>query len=325
MGLRLGDANISLDTRDAAANINFVSHAHSDHTSGVCKSKGLISSRITKELIEVRSKKSIDNHIELEGVKLLDAGHILGSKQLYAEADGFSFIYSGDFQMLPSKVAEPIETRRADVLVIDATYPDKRLRFDDKEEVTTAIQHYLSSKLERGIVVFGAYTLGKAQELVKIANEAGIAPVVGNKIGRVNQVYERHGTKLDYISMDDETGFEDAVSGNFFGIVSMSEVGPMKARLSRVYDRKVYTGIASGFAKVFHLGTDVQFCLSDHADYAQSVEYIDACAPRLVYTYGKGASPAIMASNLDKEGYNAHPFSLKELEIMACIRQKTVQ
>ena len=72
------------------------------------------------------------------------------------------------------------------------------------------------------------------------------------------------------------------------------------------------------------MGTDVQFCLSDHADYAQSVEYIDACEPRLVYTYGKGASPAIMANSLDREGYNAHPFNPKELEIMACVRQKIV-
>ncbi len=324
MGLKLGDNNIALDVRDREANVNFVSHAHADHIAGICKSKPLLASRITKELVEARSARIINDTIMLNNVKLLDAGHILGSKQLYAEGDGFTFMYSGDYQMQKSDVAPPIQTKQTDVLVIDATYPYKNVVFDNREEVSETIRRYLSSKLEKGTVIFGAYSLGKAQELVKIANDAGIAPVVGEQISRVNEVYRRNGVRLEYITaVGDESTFSESVSGNFFGIVPMGDVkAEMRSRLSNAWGKRVFTGVASGFAKLLNMGTDVQFCLSDHADFKQSVEYIEACSPRLIYTYGKGSGPALMAQGLRAEGYNAHPFKAKEMEVMACALEK---
>lgn len=312
MVLNVGEYSIALDCGDPSANVNFVSHAHSDHISGLRKSRKVIASQATKEFIECRnSKKQIELITDPKQIELLNAGHILGSKQLYAtsEALGASVIYSGDYQMQKSLVAEPIETKNADILIIDSTYPDKELVFDDRDEIMSAIQSYLEDRLEKGIVLFGSYALGKAQEIIKIANEVGICPIVDEKIDSVNRVYERNGIALDYASAyKDRYEFESMVSENFFGLTSLSNLQEVAYRLGHAYRKKVYTAVATGFAKVFDMGTDAQFPLSDHADFKQAIEYINACNPKSIYTRGNRECSEVFAKNLSSQGYNASVF-----------------
>lgn len=312
MVLNVGEYSIALDCGEPEANVNFVSHAHSDHISGLRKSRKVIASQITKELIESRNAKK---HIELMGnpsqVEMLNAGHILGSKQLYAISEelGASVIYSGDYQMEKSLVAEPIETKKADILIIDSTYPDKETVFGDRNEIMTTIQHYIKAKLEKGIILFGSYSLGKAQEITKIANEIGVSPVVDEKISIVNQIYSNHGTKLDYASAyKDEYDLEAVTKDNFLAITSMHKLHGIAHKLGHAYGKKVYTAVATGFAKNFDLGVDVQFPLSDHADYKQALEYIDACGPKKIYTRGGKDCSEIFAKNLRSDGYDASVF-----------------
>jgi Cft2 family RNA processing exonuclease len=63
--------------------------------------------------------------------------------------------------------------------------------------------------------------------------------------------------------------------------------------------------VASGWAKIFKFDTDVQFNLSDHADFSQALEYINACAPKIVFTFGSNAR--LFAKNLVLRGYDARP------------------
>ncbi len=46
-------------------------------------------------------------------------------------------------------------------------------------------------KLEKGIVLFGAHIIGRAQELIHILNEVGIDPLVDERICRANEVYRQ--------------------------------------------------------------------------------------------------------------------------------------
>ncbi|HUB92657.1 MAG TPA: hypothetical protein VL945_01730 [Candidatus Saccharimonadales bacterium] len=312
MVLNVGEYSISLDCGEADANVNFVSHAHSDHTSGLRKGRKVIASQITKELIECRnSKKQIELVDNPKSMELLNAGHILGSKQLYATSEelGASVIYSGDYQVDLSLVAEPIETKKADILIIDSTYPDKETVFGDRNEIMTSMQHYIKAKLEKGIVLFGAYALGKAQEINKIANDTGVCPVVDKKISEINRIYSNHGVKLDYVSAyKDELEMESVVNENFLGITTAYRIHEVAKKLSHAYNRRVYTAVATGFAKRFDMGLDVQFPLSDHADFKQALEYIEACGPREIYTRGSRECSETFARNLSNAGYNARVF-----------------
>ncbi len=310
MGVLVSGVELSLDGSDKSSSVNFISHAHSDHTSGVNKTKPILGSKLTLDLIETRKNIKIKRQDGISKTELLPSGHILGSRQLYLESDnGFSLLYSGDFQTAKPILAEKLETKEADILILDSTYPDPNIKFDDKDEVVTAIQHYVLSKLEKGIVLFGAYSLGKAQDIIKVLNDVGITPIVDKKVSGINKVYSAHGTKLSYSSItENEEEFNLAIKRNFVGIVENSHLSDLSISLSRVHSKRVFTAVATGFAKMFKLSSDVQFPLSDHADFSQAVEYIELCNPKLVYTFGSGSNPSIFAKNLSTCGYNAHKF-----------------
>ena len=300
VAVSLGEYKIALDSKDDEANVNFVSHAHTDHISGLRKNKKALASEVTKDLVESRSNISMELIDEPECVELLNAGHMLGSRQLFVQNDlyGYSILYSGDYQMDEPVLAEKLETRKADVLIVDSTYPYPDVKFDEKSEVITAIQHYARMKMERGHVVFGAYAVGRAQELVKILNEAGIEPAVDAKIASANRVYEKHGVRLGYSLLDSPES--SAVS-----IVEQSKLSVTREAISAKSIKRVFTAVASGWAKIFKFDTDVQFNLSDHADFSQAVDYINACSPKIVFTFGSNAR--LFAKHLAMRGYDARP------------------
>lgn len=305
MFLSAGEYNISLDSRDSSSNVSFVSHAHTDHVAGLRRGSAVLASLVTKELLEARGRKELRLIEEPDCVKLLDAGHILGSKQLFAknELQDYTVTYSGDYQIGEPIIGKRIEAKHTDVLILDSTYPYPEIEFEDRTEVVTAIQHYAAMKSSRGSVIFQAYALGRAQELTKIFNEAGIDPVVGPDIAAINKVYERHGEHLSYRTSELE-GKPYEQMGDFVGIFNNSSAQEVAERLTS-NGRRVFTAVATGLAKTFRFDTDVQFALSDHADFRQAVEYIGMCSPRIVFTMGRDAK--VFAKNLSKLGHDARP------------------
>ncbi len=310
MSLHCGDYKISLDKKDKSANINFISHAHSDHTSSVNTKSKFVASAATASIIKARKSITIDYSESVPGMKLLNAGHILGSKQLYLdhEALGRTVTYSGDYQMQPSHVAETIEIKETECLIIDSTYPYPDVVFDEKSEVIYTMQKYSNEKLDRGIVLFQTYSLGKAQEIVKILNESGIRPITTEKISQLNEIHKNYGVQLDYVTDSEESEeLNEVLRSNFVYICEHAKFDECKMKLASTYGRRVFTAVATGFAQTVRFNTDVQFGLSDHADFKQAKEYIDACNPKIIYTYGGNAK--IFAENLKKVGYDARPYS----------------
>ncbi|MGD0728971.1 MAG: hypothetical protein ABR981_02750 [Candidatus Micrarchaeaceae archaeon] len=301
---------ISLDRREPNSDVDFISHAHTDHLGAAKSSKMVLASDETIQLIEQSQNMTIQNKSNGCNFQLIEAGHMLGSRQLVANDDktGKRITYTGDFQTVRSKTSKPIDVRETDVLIMDSTYEDPLVKFDDKFEVESIIQDWTSRKLNQGIVIFSAYAMGKAQELISIFNDAGIKPVVTKKISKISKVYVDNGIKLDYASeYDPESNYEEIVRDNFVGISETRNLYSLKEFLQTVHNKKVFTAMATGFAKRFSFRTDAQFPLSDHADFSQSVEYIEATSAKKVLTYGPNASS--FAKNLCNDGYNAIPFN----------------
>ena len=97
------------------------------------------------------------------------------------------------------------------------------------------------------------------------------------------------------------------MKGNFVGIVEPHSLETVAAQLHHVYNKAVFTAVATGFSLMYNFSTDAQFALSDHADIKQAKEYIDDTGAKLVYTYGPNSEE--FASVLQRSGYNAAPFS----------------
>ena len=307
--IQSNNVRISLDRREPNSDIDFVSHAHTDHIGAVKASKSILASEQTIALIEQTHGITIRNVAQSQGFRLLEAGHMLGSRQLHVDdANGTGITYTGDFQTVRSKTSKPIDVIDTDILILDSTYADSMVKFDDKYEVETAIQDWTLAKLRNGIVVFGAYALGKAQELISIFNEVGIRPLVSKKISRASKVYVENGIDLKYSSAyGHDDAYNSLVRDNFVGITDSRNLDTFRAGLSAAHGKNVYTAVATGFAKMFRFGTDAQFPLSDHADFTQSVEYIESTNAKMAVTYGPNA--VSFARNLSREGYESVPFS----------------
>ena len=308
--IECNNLKISLDRREPNSDIDFVSHAHTDHLGAVKSSKNVLASTQTIHLIEQAYNIATQNRSDNCKLRLIEAGHMLGSRQLYVddETSGMRTTYTGDFQTARSKTSNPIEIVETDTLIMDSTYADSFLKFEEKSEVESAMQDWALSYLKRGIVVFSAYALGKAQELIAIFNEVGIKPIVSKKISKAARVYVQNGVRLDYSSAyDPESDYGSIVRDNFVGITESRSLAELKSGLQSVHNRKVYTAVATGFSKLFRFNTDAQFPLSDHADFKQSVDYIEATRAKKVLTYGPNASP--FARNLSKCGYDSVSFN----------------
>jgi putative mRNA 3-end processing factor len=301
--IQVGDARISLDRREAGVDFDFISHAHSDHVSAAKSSNSVISSDQTGQLVEcaygVRA-----NRVNLpENMALLEAGHMLGSKQLYIEdkRTGARVVYTGDFTVAPSKTVKPIEVVGCDHLIIDSTYYGPDFNFGDKQAAERSMVEWVKGRLEKGSIIFSSYKMGKAQELISIFNGSGITPIVSDKVASISRIYQHNGVELRYGTVAENQENES----NFVGITENRNFAAFSSVLARLSGIPVYTAMASGFAKLWKMGTDMQFVISDHADFNQSKQYIEATGAKHIYTYGQ--SSKLFAENLSKEGYAAEP------------------
>lgn len=305
--INLDGCRISLDRREHGSDIDFISHAHSDHVAAAKSSKEVLSSRETEELLHTAYGIRVNPHMG-NGFELLDSGHMLGSKQLYIKdiGDGRSLSYSGDYQMRKSMACNPIRTKHADIAVVDSTYPNRYVTFEDRDAVKERIQEWVLKSLGLGIVLFTAFRMGKAQDIISMFNEVGIKPIVSRKINEINKVYMRNGIPLDYASVYENDDHESIMSHNFVGIVETRNINTLANKMSSVHGRHVYTAVATGLAKEFNFSYDMQFPLSSHADFQQAVEYIERVNADTVLTYGSRKS--LMAQSLSEFGIEAEPF-----------------
>ena len=304
----LDDYAISLDRKERDSDTDFISHAHSDHTAAARSSDNVIASNETAELLKAINSIDLKRCQESrEGIKLLDSGHMLGSKQIRIERDGDVVTYTGDFMLQRSATCARIQILETDTLIIDSTYCSPEFAFGSRAEVEASIQKWTASKLDSGIVLFGVHAAGKAQEITKVLNEVGIAPVTSKKVSAINSVYNSNHANLSYASAyDPASDYESLLQDNFVGVVESHRLDDLAVMLARVHGKRVYRAVATGFAKIFRFNTDVQFPLSDHADFNQSIYYIEAANPRRVLTYGSNSEA--FAANLSRRGYNAEPF-----------------
>ncbi|MFA5077497.1 MAG: MBL fold metallo-hydrolase [Candidatus Micrarchaeia archaeon] len=281
MQLQSPDALIALD--GGGGDVSFVSHAHSDHLNGVRNKERLLATPETMALGQLSGKRE-----SMRGVALLDAGHILGSSQLFVEHDGESVVYTGDLRTRPSILFKGAEAKECDRLIIESTYGDPAYIFPDYYEVYSKLEKWVKSNSKCNILI-GGYALGKSQELIKILNSFGVAPVVDNNIERFNSIYSDFGVKLDRVVVGTDEA-EEAMGKPFVAIVEMKRAKRYFAKkLADAFERKTLVAVATGWAMNYRFDADASFVLSDHADFYDLLGYIRATnAKKIEFVHGDG-------------------------------------
>jgi DNA ligase-1 len=284
-GVYLPQQDLWLDPWDAKR-FAFVSHAHSDH---IAPHQEIIVSERTAHLMRSRLPGSRTEHVLPFGEKrmvhgldlmLLPAGHIFGSAQCLLFAGNETLLYTGDFKLRPGKSAEPAQWCHADTLIMETTFGLPRYRFPPTEEVVNQIVAFCRETIDEGAVpVLLGYSLGKAQEILRSLDGAGLTPMLHGSVYQMTRIYEQFGQSFcKYLRY---------TPGDVAGKVLIC---PPSANHSQMLERIARKRVAmlSGWAvdpnATYRYQVDAAFALSDHADYGDLLRYVELVQPRRVFT-----------------------------------------
>jgi DNA ligase-1 len=307
-GIFLPEQNLWLDPWDAKT-FAFVSHAHSDHIAAHAE---IIVSERTARLMQARLPGKRNEHVVPFGermmvrgldVMLLPAGHIFGSAQFFLQTDEESLLYTGDFKLRHGKSAEPAKWRQADTLIMETTYGLPRYRLPSTEQVIEQIVAFCRETLEEGAVpVLLGYSLGKAQEILCALVGANLTPMLHGSVYQMTRIYEQFGQSF----CEYERYKANEVAGKVL-------ICPPSANRSRMLEKISQKRVAmiSGWAvdpnAIYRYQVDAAFPLSDHADYADLLRYVELVQPKRVLTLHGFA--AEFARDLRDRGYEAWALS----------------
>lgn len=277
----------------------FISHAHADHLphggphqSAICTSDtaaiALHRGAMGKaELLEFRDPQDLDQDTRIE---LRSAGHVLGSAMLHVTRPDETFLYTGDFKLRQSLTVEVADPLPADVLVMESTYGLPEFRFPPAQLVGEQVVERTRAAMAHGRqpIVMG-YSLGKAQEVVRILRDAGIMVTCHGAVFAINEIYERLGVRLGECRRYRAEDFHGAQALDLAerGVI----VAPPQVARSSFVNRfeNPYQVMMSGWGLLknakYRYGVDDVLPLSDHADFDELIELVERVQPKKVFTH----------------------------------------
>lgn len=270
------------------ADYYLVSHAHVDHLPNMTNIK-VVASDETISLASERGYKYIREKDEkIKDIECIDSGHILGSKAFLIDG---KILYTGDVNIQKRLFLNGFDPPQADILIIEATYGDKRYVFGDFHSLIDKLFNRISKLLLRGEnIVLQAHPLGKTQLLTDILDWYPYT-YVSPYIYRFNEVYyefkklRRTGNILDD-EADEPFILIDSIRNNYF-------VNRYRARNIKLSGWMV-TDLVNGLP------------ISDHADFYDLLRVVDKVSPKKIYTVH--GFTRRFAEYLKEYGYDAEPF-----------------
>jgi putative mRNA 3-end processing factor len=199
-------------------------------------------------------------------LKLIPAGHVLGSAQVVLEHGGCRVVVSGDYKRRADPTCAPFELERCDLFVTEATFGLPVFRHPPDAQEIAKLLHSLHLFPERAHVV-GVYALGKCQRVLALLRRAGYdAPVyLHGALQSLCALYEEHGVAL---------GTLRAATGATREELAGSIVLAPPSALADVWSRRMpdpVIAIASGWMRVKQRakqrGVELPLVISDHADW----------------------------------------------------------
>ena len=149
------------------------------------------------------------------------------------------------------------------------------------------------------VPVLLAYSLGKAQEVLKILEPAGFTLMAHKTIRALNPVYEKYGfpmpatRPLDFLNLD--------------GCVVVMPPNVRKMLPAGRHRIAMISGWGLKDSAKYRYRSDAVLPLSDHADYPELLQFVDAVAPKKVYTVHGSTSE--LAADLRRRGIDAWSLS----------------
>ncbi len=117
-------------------------------------------------------------------VKLVPAGHILGSAMIEVRQGDERLLYTGDINLKGTKLLDPAYTEylKADTLITESTYGGDKDEFPSEKAVLTSVVASLKETISTGgKVIIPSFAVGRAQEVLFLLDDymrSGVLPSV---------------------------------------------------------------------------------------------------------------------------------------------------
>jgi putative mRNA 3-end processing factor len=270
-----------------------ITHAHSDHARW--GNKHYLCHHFTKPILQLRlgenDYESVDwnETVTMNGVQVSfhPAGHIIGSAQIRVAYKGEVWVFTGDFKTENDGLSTAWEPVKCHTFITESTFALPIYKWRPQEEIFDRMKSWIAGNKATGkSSVFIAYSLGKAQRILKPLAETGIPIYAHGAVYNIHKTLQDAGWNLPEIKrITPETTKEDLKECIVIA-PSGAEGSPWIKRFS-----PFATGICSGWMQVRgnvrRKNADAGFALSDHADWEGLLAAVKATGAEKVYaTHG---------------------------------------
>ena len=271
-----------------------ITHSHTDHARP--NNKNILATEETVEIMKIRYGKNYceseqrlnyNEKININGVKikLIPAGHIIGSAQIYLEYKGEVTVVSGDYKRTLDKTCLPFEVSKCNTFITEATFGLPVFTHPcDRNEANKIIK---SVKNNNEIHLIGVYALGKCQRLISLLRELGFEDTIylhgalmkisdyylskNIHLGRIKNVSELENTAKKKIVLCPPSALHDKWSQKFKGCIKGFVSGWMSIR-QRIKQKNI----------------NLPVVISDHGDWGEIIKTIKEIRPEnVLVTHGR--------------------------------------
>jgi len=321
-GLYCPPGDFYLDPVRGAVDRAVISHGHADHArAGHSKvlatpaTLAIMEARYGAAFTASRQALEIGEVVTINGVSvwMVPAGHILGSAQIVVEYKGLRMVFTGDYKRREDPTCRQFEVvPNTHVFISEATFGMPVFRHPDTAGEIDKLLASVRQFPEKTHLV-GAYSLGKAQRVIKHLRLAGYdAPIFTHgSLDKLNMVYEAEGVALGELQPATLEGKRATRDARFAGQIIVAPPASFQGKWGQRFPDPILA-FCSGWMGVLQRakqrGVELPLIISDHADWDELTETVREVNPEELWvTYGREDALVRWA---ELEGRKAKPLRL---------------
>ena len=286
-----------------------ITHAHSDHARWgsnlyLCHkdTKPLLQHRLgTNQIQSLEWNQSI--YINGVRVTFYPAGHIIGSSQIKVESNGEIWVLSGDYKLENDGYSGQFEPVKCHNFITESTFGLPIYNWKLQDDIYSGIKNWIRKNQSEGKTsVLIAYSLGKAQRLLKPISEVTDKIFVHGAVFNIHMTLVNAGWKLPFVQRVNPDDPKDLFKGSVVIAPSSAEGSPWLKRFLP-YEIGICSGWMQVRGNVRRKNADAGFALSDHADWQGLLSACKATEAECIYsTHGFQSA---FTRYLNEHGINA--------------------
>ena len=140
--------------------------------------------------------------ININGVKLSfhPAGHIIGSSQVRLEFKDEVWVFTGDFKTENDGLSKPFELLKCNTFITESTFALPIYKWEPQEIIFNNIKDWILKNHSEGFAsILFAYSLGKAQRILKPLQQTGLKIFAHGAVYNVHETLRNAGWNLPEI------------------------------------------------------------------------------------------------------------------------------